>query len=280
VSGPIAVRHDAPEGRIVTADSASYCDARVGARDVFVCGSFAGVGPIGVQVLPFGPRAVIAHACGVGKDGAAVAGIALCDRFGVPAAAIETMSARISDGASAWGGSIGHVNVAAAALGVAVGQSVPEAARRMLAAPPGRSIDVGDAVDNAEYPMVVRPAGGIYAIWNLLLLPTQTPRPNDVFCIASHSGKVMAERSAPIAPKGVVSNDGGMGKDRSGIEGLETLGRAGIPAAAVSAMSARIGDARSTFHDGVLSAMNGLAAAAGLREGMPAHEAAFLLLDR
>lgn len=280
MAGPLDEAYSDARGRILLADSVSYCDERIRPLDVLVCGSFAGAEPIGGLGLPWGPRAVIAHACGVGKDGAGIGGLALCQRFGVPAAAIETMSARISDGRSAWDGSIGHVNEAAAALGVAVGQPVREAAKRLLDAPPGRPLDVGEAIDNREYELSRGAEGGIYAIWNLLLLHGQAERPNDVFCIAAHSGKVMAERSVVMRPKGLIANDGGMGKDGSGIDGLAILQQAAIPAAAVAAMSARIGDARSTYHDGVISASNEAATACGVRPGMAASEAARLLLAR
>jgi hypothetical protein len=83
-----------------------------------------------------------------------------------------------------------------------------------------------------------------------------------------------------MRPKGLIANDGGMGKDGSGIDGLAILQQAAIPAAAVAAMSARIGDARSTYHDGVISASNGAATACGVRPGMAASEAARLLLAR
>ena len=279
MSGLIEIVYDEDAGRILVCDSVSYCDARVGPHDVVVSGSFAGAEPIGHLALPWGPRAVIAHAGGVGKDESGITGLHLCQRFGVPAAAVETMSARISDGASCYAGVIGHVNDAASGLGVHVGQPVAEAARRLLQAPPGRPIDAGGLIDNAEYEMLRTGSGGIYAIWNLLLLHGRGARRQDVFCSATHCGKVMAERTIPIAPKGVIANDGGLAKDNSGISGLPTLAEAGIAAAAVAGMSARIGDPRSTYGDGVISAVNRIAASRGVREGMPARDAAFILLQ-
>jgi hypothetical protein len=66
--------------------------------------------------------------------------------------------------------------------------------------------------------------------------------------------------------------------DDSGIEGLGLLEQHGIAAAAVSTDSARIGDALSTFNDGVISAANAIAQRKGVREGMKASEAARLML--
>ena len=77
-----------------------------------------------------------------------------------------------------------------------------------------------------------------------------------------------------IRPGAVIANDGGLGLDDSGVSGLATLQDAGVAAAAVAAMSARIGDALSTYHDGLVSTVNAHAAAAGVTAGMPARTAA------
>jgi hypothetical protein len=65
----------------------------------------------------------------------------------------------------------------------------------------------------------------------------------------------------------------------SGIEGLAELEKYGIAAAAVSADSARIGDALSTYYDGIISATNELAQNKGVRVGMRAEKAAELMLE-
>lgn len=265
-------------GRVLCADSMSYFDSSVQAADVLVCGSFAGAAIAEQLGLCWGPRALIAHACGVGKNEAGISGLAFCQQRGVPMAAVETMSARISDGRSVYEtGIIGHANDVARALGVAVSQPAHEAARLMLNAPPGHRL-VSDVTDKKLYPLHEGDGGGIFAIWNPLLLAHEGPRPKDVFCIALHSGKVMAEWSSAIQPKGVIGNDGGFGKDRSGVAGLAALEQQDIAAAAVAAMSARIGDCLSTYHDGEISAANGIATDLGIRPGMPAHIAARLML--
>ena len=71
---------------------------------------------------------------------------------------------------------------------------------------------------------------------------------------------------------GALYNDAGIGKDAAGTSRLPALDARGIAAATVSATSARIGDARSTFEDGIISRINGRAAALGLREGISARE--------
>ena len=81
-----------------------------------------------------------------------------------------------------------------------------------------------------------------------------------------------------MKPRGVIASDGGMAKARSGISGLALLDDAGVAGAAVDAMSARIGDARSTWQDGVISAVNARAGQAGVAVGQPARAAARRIL--
>ena len=72
-------------------------------------------------------------------------------------------------------------------------------------------------------------------------------------------------------------NDAGIGIDEAGVSRLPALDRRGIAAATVAAESARIGDARSSYEDGVLSRVNSCAGALGLRPRMTAREAVAIL---
>ena len=277
---PLHVGHSDQRGRVLVADSMSYYDSRVTSADVLVCGSFAGAHIVEQLGLCWGPRALIAHACGVGKDEAGISGLAVCQELGVPMAAVETMSARISDGRSVFeSGVIGHVNEAAHALGVETGMSVERASLLMLDAPPGRPVET-NLTDTQVRILHDDPQGRIIAVWNPLLLVEEGPHSQDVFCIGLHSGKVMAEWSSALEPRGVIANDGGFGRDSSGVAGLATLQDADIAGASVAAMSARIGDCVSTYADGVVSALNEIAHERGVREGMAARDAARLMLDR
>jgi hypothetical protein len=83
-----------------------------------------------------------------------------------------------------------------------------------------------------------------------------------------------------VRPHGFICSDGGMGRDRSGIAGLGIVEADGLAGATVDATRAAMGSGVSSYHDGVISAVNALARAAGLCEGMPAAEAARLLLER
>jgi hypothetical protein len=118
--------------------------------------------------------------------------------------------------------------------------------------------------------------GRIYACWSFSRVEHATSK--DVFCVASHGARLMALYALRIRPKGLICNDAGKGLDDTGIEGLPMLDPHGIAAATVSTDSARIGDPLSTYEDGLLSALNDAARAIGLRVGMPAREAAHLML--
>ena len=92
-------------------------DARVGARDVLVAGSFAGALSLAF-VLERGVRGFVAHEAGVGRDRAGISGLPFADRLGLPMAAVATASARIGDGPSVHDdGIVSHANRAASALG-------------------------------------------------------------------------------------------------------------------------------------------------------------------
>lgn len=273
----IRVEESAPAGRVLVMDSLTYCDDTVGPGDVVVGASFAGAVSVALA-LARRAKAVVAHAAGVGKDEAGVSGLPLADAHGVPAAAVETMSARLADGRSLYAGVIGRANAAARRLGVAPGQPVADAAGLLLAAPPGRAVRVEGLADETPVEVDRTASGGVFAVWSLLRV--NEARPADVFCVASHAGTVMADYARPVRPRGVIANDAGRGKDDSGVAGLPLLAEAGVAAAAVGAMSARIGDARSTHADGIVSAANAVALARGVRVGMPARDAARLLSAR
>jgi hydroxypyruvate reductase len=94
-----------------------------------------------------------------------------------------------------------------------------------------------------------------------------------VIVSGSHGGLSAAHFVAPLAPAFVVFNDAGVGRDGAGISGLPWLQARSIAACAVRHTSARIGDARSTLEDGIVSHVNDGAAALGVRPGMACREA-------
>ena len=263
------------QGRIMVADSLSFYEHEPWIHDVAVGASFAGV-PTAAMAMRQGVKAWIAHEAGPGKDDAGVSGLPFADRYGVPAAAIATMEARLGDGRTLFTGHVSRANKSAEGLGVRAGQTGDQAARLMLKAPPGQLRDFHGLVDEAIHEMAATPGGKIYACWSFSRVIGA--HPYDVFCVASHGAKTMALYALPIRPKGLICNDAGRGLDDSGIEGLAEMARHGLAAVAVSSASARIGDALSTYHDGIVSTANEPARAKGVAIGMKAAAAARLML--
>ncbi len=91
--------------------------------------------------------------------------------------------------------------------------------------------------------------------------------PGAVLVTGSHGGASAGRYALQARPLLAAFNDAGVGKDAAGIAALALLQAAGIAACTVGHDSARIGEARSTLDDGVVSFVNEAAAALGLRPG-------------
>lgn len=184
------------------------------------------------------------------------------------------MSCRIGDtGDMLARGRISRVNEGAAALGVAPGDDVRAAAEKLAAAPlssaPPPSIGEGRALIE----------GGARTI--ALVDSAAMVGPEDdgrIIVAGSHGGLVGGDPRMALRTQGfaAVFNDAGIGIERAGIARLAALEARGVPAFTVSADSCRIGDARSAFETGVISAVNPAAAARGAVVG---GRAKALLLD-
>lgn len=90
---------------------------------------------------------------------------------------------------------------------------------------------------------------------------------------ASHAGRYACWVAAEQGVAAVILNDAGIGREQAGIAGLFLLADLGVPAAAISHRSARIGDGQDGRARGVLSSINGPAKALGLAEGMSCRAA-------
>ena len=90
---------------------------------------------------------------------------------------------------------------------------------------------------------------------------------NGIIISGSHGGAISGAFAVQHRPALVVFNDAGIGKRDAGIASLIDLERAGIPGAAVSHVSARIGDAADAWENGVVSRANRPAAEAGIVPG-------------
>jgi hypothetical protein len=90
---------------------------------------------------------------------------------------------------------------------------------------------------------------------------------------ASHAGVFVAHMTLDLCLTAVVLCDAGIGRERAGVAGLAVLASHQVPAAAIDASSARIGDGRDCHDNGMISVVNTAAAACGVVPGMPAAEA-------
>ncbi len=101
----------------------------------------------------------------------------------------------------------------------------------------------------------------------------------DVFVDGSHCGINVGEMTIHSGVGAMIGNDAGLGKNDAGIVALKMCDEHGIPAAAVAAMSAKIGNGRSTYEQGKISVVNEAAKKLGVSVGMSAKEAADKLLE-
>jgi hypothetical protein len=99
------------------------------------------------------------------------------------------------------------------------------------------------------------------------------PDEGTVIVCGSHGGAISGAFAAKHPPALVLFNDAGGGRNAAGIAALAALQSAGIATAAISHMSARIGDARDAWDAGVISACNDAAAAGGVRAGQSVQAA-------
>jgi len=90
----------------------------------------------------------------------------------------------------------------------------------------------------------------------------------------SHGGLLggRPETALKIDALAALFNDAGIGIDEAGVTRLPALDGRGIAAGTVAATSARIGDARSTYDDGILTRVNRRATALGIAPGMTARQ--------
>ena len=215
---------------------------------------------------------VILHDAGLGRDRAGIASLDYLDRLGMPAATVGHSSARIGDGQDmARRGVMSHVNSAAAALGCAAGESCAAAAGKMRAAPPC----MAEPPPYEEARFLLRRVAGEPDVWGLD--SNSLVRPEDAGAIVvtgSHGALLGGNPGSAIRAQvlAAVYHDAGMGIDKAGISRLPALEARGIIAATVAGDSARIGDARSVWETGRLSALTQSAERSGARLGMSVPE--------
>lgn len=255
-----------PIAGIVTADSVTKPTAAWPGA-VLISGSHGGV-YAAYCAAKAGVRGVILNDAGRGKDDAGIGGADWCDALGLPYAAIDTLSARIGNAEDMVArGVISTVNATAASLGVGVGDPVRDAARKMTAAVQF-STEVPDYAE-ARFDLPAGPSGRhvVLADSASLIGPRDV---GQVIVCGSHGGMLGSDPRTALKVDGFAAfyNDAGGGADGAGFTRLPALDDRGIAAGTVAAMSARIGDGRSTYEDGVLSRVNETARRLGGEPGM------------
>jgi len=214
--------------------------------------------------------AAIFNDAGIGRDRAGIGGLDYLEDFGIAAATVGHATARIGDGADMMAhGVITHTNAPAASLGVSPGQSCRDAAAALQHARPAHRAPP-DALE-ASFLLIPEPP----QVWALDSASLVLPEHNNAIVVTGSHGGLLGgrpETALKYDVLGALYNDAGIGKDAAGTTRLPALDARGIAAATVSAASARIGDARSTYEDGIISRINARAASLGLREAISARE--------
>lgn len=90
---------------------------------------------------------------------------------------------------------------------------------------------------------------------------------------ASHGGRYAGYYAAAKGVSAVILSDAGIGREQAGLGGIRMLEDLGVPAAAVSNKTARIGDGQDNLARGILSFANAPARKLGLTVGMRCADA-------
>ena len=171
-------------------------------------------------------------------------------------------------------GIVSHANRLAIALGVRAGMACGDAAAALQLAKLGTKAP--PAAIEGEF-LLVSDAPRVWALDSASLV---APEHHDAIVLTGSHGGLLGgrpETALKYDVRAAFYNDAGIGIDEAGVSRLPALDQRGIAAGTVSAASARIGDARSTYEEGILSRVNARAAALGLAPGMTARDAVAVL---
>ena len=245
----------------LASDSVAYCASHAG--------SFCARAVLHSQL-----RAVVLSDAGVGLRQAGIAALQHLDVAAVPAAAIDHRSARIGDGNDGYHrGRISYVNDAAAELGVKVGDSCKHALALLADTAPAsscvRSSFLAEECRGTEW--LESGTKVVLADSNSLIRKEDV---GQVVICGSHGGVLGGDPTTAVRVDvgAILFNDANFGADDAGISRLPALTTRGIPAGCVSAWTACIGSASSSYQTGVVSALNEIALEKGAMLGMTAQE--------
>lgn len=215
-------------------------------------------------------RAVVLNDAGVGRQQAGIAGLQDLQQWGVPAATADYRSCRIGDGADmARHGVISHANALAQALGCRPGMTVAQAAARLARSSPLPALPAPLKESRIVLQAAADGAPLVVGADSVSLLDS---RDDGLIAVTASHGERLAGLQVDgvkASPRLITFNDAGIGKDSAGTGRLPLLQQRGIAALTVSADSARIGDARSCYEEGIISCANARARELGCRVGTP-----------
>jgi hypothetical protein len=166
-------------------------------------------------------------------------------------------------------GIITHANSPAIAFGCHPGMACRDAAAVLQQA--GPSLREPPPALEAAFLLIAEPPA-VWALDSASLVGAE--QVGTIVATGSHGGLLggRADTALKIDALAALFNDAGIGIDEAGVTRLPALDGRGIAAGTVAATSARIGDARSTYEDGILTRVNLRAAALGIAPGMTARE--------
>jgi len=259
---------------IVVADSITRVDEAAASGAVVVNASHGGI-YAAYLAAKLKAAAAIFNDAGVGRDRAGIAGLDYLQDLGIAAGTIGHDTARIGDGADMMArGVVTYANALAEALACRPGMSCRDAAAALRCAEPTRRAPPPPL--EAAFLLIEEAP----QVWALDSASVVGPEHRDAIVLTGSHGGLLGgrpETALKYDVRAAFYNDAGVGIDEAGVSRLPALDARGIAAATVAATSARIGDARSTYEDGILSRVNARAAAVGLAPGMSAREAVALL---
>ena len=214
--------------------------------------------------------AVVFNDAGVGRDKAGIAGLDYLAGFGTPAATVGHDSARIGDGPDMTErGIVTHANAPAVALGCRPGMACRDAASALRRALLNEGVP--PPALEAAFLLIAQPPA-VWALDSASLVGVE--HVGTIVVTGSHGGLLGGRADTALKADALAAlfNDAGIGIDGAGVTRLPALDDRGIAAGTVAAPTARIGDARSTYEDGILTRVNRRAAALGIAPGMTAKE--------
>jgi hypothetical protein len=252
-----------PEG-ILLADSVNYLNSTAQGK-VAIASSHGGI-YAAYKAAASGARAIILNDAGVGREDAGIACLDYCERIGMAAAVVSNASARIGDVADMFRrGIISHANRFAKAVCCTQGTACAHAAVCLKRAP--LPIGTPPAYEETRF-LISEGRPRVVCIDSASLVKPEDA--GQIVITGSHGGLMggLREKAFNVQALVAIFNDAGVGIDQAGLGRLGALDERGIASVTVANTSARIGDSRSTYNDGIISHANQHAIRLGASRGI------------